>query len=95
MLFVKKGKGQNRIFNNARSLPPDQHTLNMKRLHASFVGFSMPSCMQPVYQSLNPLDYGCQLLDGVHVPVWYNTRSFYEKTIFLPEPQFSQLSVRN
>ena len=29
--------------------------------------------MQPVYETLNPLDYGWQLIDGVHVPVWYSS----------------------
>ena len=29
--------------------------------------------MQPVYQTLNPLDYGWQLIEGVHVPVWCNS----------------------
>ena len=45
----------------------------MKILRASFVGYSMLSCMQPVYETLNPLDYGWQLIDGVHVPVWYSS----------------------
>ena len=45
----------------------------MKLLRASFVGYSMLSCMQPVYETLNPLDYGWQLIDGVHVPVWYSS----------------------
>ena len=39
MLFLKKGK--NKIFNNTKSLPPDQHSLNMKILHASFAGYCM------------------------------------------------------
>ena len=29
--------------------------------------------MQLVYQTLNPLDYAWQLINGVHVPVWYNS----------------------
>ena len=41
----------------------------MKILRASFVGYRMSSCIQPVYQALNSLDYGWQLIDGVHVPV--------------------------
>ena len=45
----------------------------MKILRASFVGCSVSSCMQPVYQTLNTLDYGWQLIDGVHVPVWYTS----------------------
>ena len=28
--------------------------------------------MQPAYETLNPLDYGWQLIDGVHVPVWHS-----------------------
>ena len=67
MLFVKKVK--NKIFNNTKSLLPDQHSLNMKILRASFVGYSMSSNMQPVYQALNPLDCSWQLVDGVHAPV--------------------------
>ena len=68
ILFVKKGK--NKRFNDTKSLPPDQHSLNMKILCASFIGYSISSCMQPVYETLNRLDYGWQLIDGVHVPVW-------------------------
>ena len=67
MLFVKKRK--NKITNNTKSLLPDQHSLNMKILPASFVGYSMSSGMQPVYQALNLLGYGWQLIDRVHVPV--------------------------
>ena len=48
MLFVKKGI--NNTFNNFKSLPPDQHSLNMKMFRTSFVAYSMSSCMQPVYQ---------------------------------------------
>ena len=55
MLFFKK---KNKIFNNIKSLLPDQRSLNMKILRASFAGYSMPSVMQPVYQALNPLGYG-------------------------------------
>ena len=33
----------------------------------------MPSCMQPVYETLNPFDYGWQVIDGLHVPVWYSS----------------------
>ena len=54
ILFVNKRK--NKIFNNTKSLLPDQHSLNMKILRASFVGYSMSSNMQPVYHALNPLD---------------------------------------
>ena len=36
--------------------------------------------MQPVYETLNPLDYGWQLIDGVHVPVWYSS-------LTLPTPE--------
>ena len=54
MLFVKK-KGKNKIFNDTKSLPPDQNSLNMKILRSSFVGYGMLSCMQPVYETLNPL----------------------------------------
>ena len=56
MLFVKLGK--NKIFDDTKSLPTDQHSLNIKILRASFVGYTMSSCMQPVYETLNPLDYG-------------------------------------
>ena len=55
MLFFKK---KNKIFSNIMSLLPDQRSLNMKILRASFAGYSMPSVMQPVYQALNPLGYG-------------------------------------
>ena len=44
----------------------------MKIQRASFVG-SMSSCMQPVYETLNPLDYCWQLIDGVHVPGSYSS----------------------
>ena len=33
----------------------------------------MSSCIQPVYQTLNSLDYGWQLIHDVYVPVWYNS----------------------
>ena len=49
ILYVEKGK--NKIFNVAKSLPPDQHSLNMKMLCTSFVGYSMSSCMQPAYET--------------------------------------------
>ena len=71
MLFIKMGK--NEIFNNIKSPPPDQHSLNMKILRASFVGYTMSSCMQPIYQALDLLEYGWQLLDGVHFPVQYSS----------------------
>ena len=71
MLFVKLAK--NKIFDDTKSLPTDQHSLNIKILRASFVGYTMSSCMQPVYETLNPLDYGQQLIDGVHVPVWHGS----------------------
>ena len=71
MLFVKKGT--NKVFNDIKSLPPEQHSLNMKMLCASFAGYRISSCMQPVYQTLNPLDYVWQLIDGVHVLVWYTS----------------------
>ena len=29
--------------------------------------------MQPACQGLNPLNYGWQLIGGVHVTVWYNS----------------------
>ena len=29
--------------------------------------------MQQVYQALNPLEYSWELIDGVHVPAWYNS----------------------
>lgn len=66
MLFFKK---KNKIFNNIKSLLPDQRSLNMKILRASFAGYSMSNVMQPVYQALNPVGYGRWLIDGVHVPV--------------------------
>ena len=34
----------------------------MKILRASFVGYSMSSCMQTLYETLNPLAYGWQLM---------------------------------
>ena len=42
-------------------------------LRATFVGYSMPSGMQRVYQDLSLPEYGRQLIDGVYVPVWYNS----------------------
>ena len=39
MFFVKKGK--NKKFNNIKSLSPDQHSLNIKILCASFVRYDM------------------------------------------------------
>ena len=33
----------------------------------------MSSGMQPVYRVLNPLDYGGQITEGVHVLVWYDS----------------------
>ena len=71
MLFVKKGK--NEKFKNTKYLPLNQHLLNKKILCASFVENSMSSCMQQVYQALNPLEYSWELIDGVHVPAWYNS----------------------
>lgn len=67
MFFVKKGK--NKVFNTTKYLLPDQHLLNMEILCAVFVGYSISSSMQSVYQALNPLDYGWYLRDGVNVPV--------------------------
>ena len=33
----------------------------------------MSSGMQPACQGLSPLNYGWQLIGGVHVTVWYNS----------------------
>ena len=53
MLFVKKG--YNKIFNNIKSLLPDKNSLTLKILRTVCAAYSMSSCMQPVYQPLNPL----------------------------------------
>ena len=29
--------------------------------------------MQPVYETSNPLDYDWQLIDRIHVPVWFSS----------------------
>ena len=33
----------------------------------------MSRCLQPVYQTLNFLDYDWQLIDGVHCLIWYSS----------------------
>ena len=48
----------------------------------------MPSGMQRVCQDLNLPDYGRQLIDGVYVPVWYNS-------LQLPTQEKNKNSSRN
>ena len=57
-------------------------------LRATFVGYGMPSGMQRVCQDLNLPDYGRQLIDGVYVPVWYNS-------LQLPTQEKNKNSSRN
>ena len=36
------------------------------------IGYRISSFVPPVNEALNPLEYGWQLIEGVHVSVWYN-----------------------
>lgn len=36
------------------------------------IGYRISSFVPPVNEALNPREYGWQLIEGVHVSVWYN-----------------------
>ena len=42
-LVTRVKKGKNKVFNNAKFLLPNQHSLSMKIFRVSFVGYSMSS----------------------------------------------------
>ena len=69
MLF--SGKGKKRKFTPFKRLPPDEKSLKCAIHRVNFVVHSMVNCLKQSYESLDVLQYGWKLADGVLVPVWY------------------------
>ena len=68
----KRTKDGRKQYPSSKAIPPDQSSLKMKILRATFVAHCMMNCINRMYVPLNPSSYGWKLNSlSVWEPVWY------------------------
>ena len=72
MLTKKKKQGNTKKkYNTSKELPPDQSSLKMKILRASFTAHTMSNCLDSQYVPLDPSLFGWKYTDNTWKPVWF------------------------
>ena len=71
MLLTRRKTGKEKKYPSSKALPPDQKSLTMKILRASFVSHCMVNCLDREYIPPNPSEYGWKLVDSTWEPVWF------------------------
>ena len=64
-------KPSNKKYPTSKSLPPDQSSLKMKILRATFVTHCMSDFLNRKYVPLDPSNYGWKLQEKVWQPIWF------------------------
>ena len=84
MLKTKKktNKRKGKKYNTSKDLPPDQSSLKMKILRASFTPHSMSNCLNSRYVPLDPSLYGRKLVETRWESIWLDG-------IPLPHPDYA------
>ena len=67
----KQTKSREKKYNTSMELPPDQSSLKMKILRASFVAHRMSHCLNPNYVPLDPSVHGWKLVENHCEPIWF------------------------
>ena len=67
----KSNKKKQMKYNTSKDLPPDQSSLKMKILRASFVTHCMSNSLNSCYVPLNPSLYGWQFMENRWEPLWF------------------------
>ena len=73
-MLIKKKKQMGRKkekYNTSKDLPPDQGSLKMKILRASFTAHIMTNCLNLQYIPLDPSLYGWKIVENRWEPVWF------------------------
>ena len=73
-MLTKKKKQTNsgkKNYNTSMELPPDQCSLKMKILRASFVAHCMSHYLNPYYVPLDPSVHGWKLVENYWEPIWF------------------------
>ena len=67
----KQTKSRKKKYNTSIELPPDQSSLKMKILRASFVAHCMPHCLNANYVPLDPSVHGWKLVENHWESIWF------------------------
>ena len=64
-------KQSNKKYPTSKALPPDQSSLKVDILRATFVAHCMSGCLNRQYAPLDPSNYGWKLEENRWQPIWF------------------------
>ena len=80
LLTAKKTKDNKKKYPSSRAIVPDQKSLKMKILRATFIAHCMINCCNNQYVPLNPAEYGWEWNPSIlnWQPLWYEGNALPE-----------------
>ena len=94
--MLLKRKASSKTFPSSEAFPPDEKSVYMKVLRATYVAYCTVNCLNNEYVPLNPSKFGWALVDDNWKPVWFEGNALPEvnKTVDSPENKYSEELTR-